>query len=119
MTAPSVPKQRSELALLVSAEARFDDALQSARAKATAVVNAARRRAEAADAALAAEITTQQTRTAAEGAAEVARQRAAIGDAARAEINRYETVRGDVLTRLVTAVVAKLVAIARAEAGAP
>jgi vacuolar-type H+-ATPase subunit H len=104
-------KPRSELALLVSAEARLDGALAAARAEAAAVVDAARRRAEAGDAALAEHMATQEARIAADGAAEVARQRSVIADAARAEIARYEAVRGDVLAGLVHAVVAKLAAV--------
>ena len=110
------PKQRSELSLLVSAEARLDGALAAARAEATAVMEAARRRAEAADAALAEEIATRAARIAADSAAEVTRQRTAIADAACTEIARYEAVRGEALSALVAAVVAKLAAIARAEA---
>lgn len=109
------PKQRSELAVLVSTEARLDEALRDARAKAAAVVEAARRRAEAGDAAVAHEIAAQEARIAAECAAEVARQRSAIDDAARAEIARYEAVRGDALEGLVCAVVAELAAIAATE----
>ncbi|MGH9887205.1 MAG: hypothetical protein ACREBE_16885, partial [bacterium] len=73
MTDHARPKQRSELTLLVSTEARLDGALQAARAEAAAVVNAARRRAEAGDAALAEEIAMQEARIAAESTAEVVR----------------------------------------------
>jgi hypothetical protein len=38
------PKQRSELALLVSTEARLDGAIHAARVEAAAMVDAARRR---------------------------------------------------------------------------
>lgn len=117
MTDRARPKKTSELAQLVSVEARLDGAVESARAEAAAVVDAARRRAEAWDAALAEEIAAQQAGIATESAVEVARQRAAIADAARAEVARYEAVRGDALVGLVHGVLAKLVAIARAEAG--
>lgn len=118
MTAHARPTQRSELALLMSAEARLDGALQTARAEGAAVVHAARHRAEAGEAAIADEIATQEARIAAESAAEVAAQRRVIADAAQTEIARFEAVRGDALAALVHVVVAKLAAIARAEAGA-
>ena len=119
MTDRARPKQRSELALLVSAEARLDGALAAARAEAAAVVKAARHCAEAGDAALADEIAAQEARISARCTTEVETQCAAIADAARAEIARYEAIRGDALARLVHTAVAKLVEIVRAEARSP
>lgn len=119
MTDRARPKPHSELALLVSAEARLDGVLHAAHGEAAALVDVARRRAEADDAALAEKIAVQAAQITADISAEVAGQRAAIAEAARVQIVRYEAVRGNALAGVVQAVVAKLVATARAEAGSP
>ncbi|TMQ04270.1 MAG: hypothetical protein E6J90_51795 [Deltaproteobacteria bacterium] len=106
----------SDLALLVAAERRLDCWLEAARADAAAVITAARRRAEAADAALAGDVAREQARIAAESAARLAAQRTEIDQAARAEIARYEAVRGDALAGLARALAAKLAVLAREEA---
>lgn len=115
MTAHARSRQPSELALLVAMEARLDAALEMARSEARTLIDAARRRAGAADAAFAEEIARQQARIVAESAAETARQRTAIAEAARAEISRYEVVDGDVLAAFARELAAKLAAIATAE----
>jgi len=116
MTARAQARPPSELAQLVAAEARFDRALEGARAEATALVDAARRRASAADAMLTDEIAGQRARIAADIVVEVATQRTAIVEAARAEIARYQAVCGDVSVAIARLLAAKLGALARAEA---
>lgn len=116
MTAHARPRQPSELALLVAAEARFDRTLEAARAGAAALVDAARRRAGAADTVLDGEIERERARIIAESAATLAAQRAAIAEAAGAEIVRYDAVRGDAVTAIARALATRLAAIAREDA---
>jgi hypothetical protein len=116
MTAHARPRPPSELALLVATEARLDRALAAARLEALALVDAARRRADAADAALTDEIARQQARITDELDAELAKQRMAIADAARAEIARYEAMNGDVLATIARTLAVELAKIANAEA---
>jgi len=106
----------SDLAALVDAEARLDRALADARASAQAVRDAARRRADDAAAVLDAEIEHERARLATEIAAATDAQLAAIADRTRAELARYETVRGDVLDDLARRLADRLVAVALDEA---
>jgi len=116
MSADARSRVPSELAILAATELQLDRALEAARAEATALVEAARGRAGAAGAALADAIASGRAQITADTTGELAAQRDAITEAARAEIARYEAVRGDALAAVARSLAASLAGMAGPEA---
>jgi F0F1-type ATP synthase membrane subunit b/b' len=102
----------SGLATLVETEARLDLALAQAREAAQGLRHQARQRAENAAALLDAEITRERAHAAAQVEAETQARLATIAEHARAELARYEAVRGEVLGTIVKDLVERLVVLA-------
>jgi hypothetical protein len=109
-------RQRSELAVLVETEARLDRALADAHAHAHAMRDAARRRADEAAAGLETELTRARRRIATEIETATAARVREIGEAADAEVGRYEAVRDERLDRIARRVAERLVELVAAEA---
>ncbi|HTR50401.1 MAG TPA: hypothetical protein VMJ10_06805 [Kofleriaceae bacterium] len=103
----------SDLATLVAAEARLDGALADARVAADAVVELARRAAASSDTEFEADLARERARLAAEISARTAAELRAIEDDARADVARFEAMRGDALVPIAHALVRRLVELVR------
>jgi hypothetical protein len=107
-----VPAVRSDLALLVDAEAQLDRALAAARDRAQVERAAARQRADLATTTLAVEIERERERVATEIARATEAQLSTIDAKARAECARFDAVVAEVVTKLAHALAARLAALA-------
>jgi hypothetical protein len=115
-TAP--PRSISDLTMLVETEARLDRALAAAHATATAAVEAARQRADAATATVDGEIEHARARIATEIASATAAQCRALTEQAHRQAARFDAMRGDPLDAIALALARRLAAIALDEAAA-
>ncbi len=106
----------SDLAALVDAEASLDRRLAAARDAANAARDAARKRAADAMAQIDRELERERARIAAEIAATTAAELRAIADDARANVARYDALRGEALTALARQLARELADLVLAEA---
>ena len=106
----------SELATLVDAEQQLDVALAEARARAAAVREEARRRAETAATLVDEQIASERSRIASEITAATAARARELAAQVQRDVARFEAVRGELLATIAGAVAAKLAAAVLAEA---
>lgn len=109
-------RTRSDLAVLVEAEARLDRQLADARARAAALQDEAERRAAQAAAAVAAAIETERTRIAVEIERDTHERVRAIEQAAHDDVARFDAIRDDRAATRAREVAEQLVALVREEA---
>jgi hypothetical protein len=105
----------TDLAQLVAAEARLDRELAAARVRAGELEQAARQRADEAAAALAAALATERAGIAAAIEHETTERLRQIDEAVRADVARFDSIRGARATELAREVAEQLVALVCAE----